>query len=118
MLRDTTMFDHILVCCDDSEPSLAAAQIAAAVGRGIASQTTQLTVLDPQSVILPVQRGGGPGASDAETGACGPRSARRTRMHSSGSVGGPQMPVPVRRMAPNPRRLTVRSPPMLNVPDA
>jgi len=70
MLRDTTMFDHILVCCDDSEPSLAAAQIAAAVGRGIASQTTLLTVMDPQSVILPVQRGGGPGASDAETGAC------------------------------------------------
>jgi hypothetical protein len=34
-------------------------------------------------------------------------------------VGGrPQMPSPVMRMAPKPRRVTSRSPPMLNVPEA
>src|ERR1700712_2358391 len=43
---------------------------------------------------------------------------RRTRIHSSRSAGGPQTPGPVIRMAPNPRRLTVRSPPKVNVPDA
>src|ERR1700712_2820766 len=42
---------------------------------------------------------------------------RSTRMHSSASAGGPQTPLPVMRMAPNPSRLTVRSPPMTKVPD-
>ena len=32
--------------------------------------------------------------------------------------GSPQMPLPVIRIAPNPRRLTVRSPPMSMVPAA
>src|SRR5256885_1558050 len=41
-----------------------------------------------------------------------PRSTarRRTAMASSRSSGGPQMPSPVMRMAPKPRRRTVRSP--------
>src|SRR6202008_1543074 len=43
---------------------------------------------------------------------------RNTRTHSSRSAGGPHTPLPVRRMAPNPSRLTVRSPPRGNVPDA
>src|SRR4051794_8016303 len=43
---------------------------------------------------------------------------RRTRTASSRSAGGPHTPLPVRRIAPKPRRLTVRSPPSLNVPDA
>ena len=46
-------------------------------------------------------------------------SARRnTRTASSRSTGGPHTPLPVRRMAPYPSRLTVRSPPRVNVPDA
>jgi hypothetical protein len=40
---------------------------------------------------------------------------RRTRLASSGSSGGPQMPLPVIRMAPKPRRRTSRSPPMVKV---
>src|SRR5688500_5835071 len=49
-----------------------------------------------------------------------PSSGRRwrTRMASSWSRGGPQMPSPVMRMAPNPRRVTSRSPPIVNVPAA
>src|SRR6516225_5306522 len=43
---------------------------------------------------------------------------RSTALASSRSRGSPQMPRPVRRMAPNPRRLTVRSPPMSMVPEA
>src|SRR4051794_738044 len=41
-----------------------------------------------------------------------PRSTARrsTAMASSWSFGGPQMPSPVMRMAPKPRRRTVRSP--------
>src|SRR5436305_13797774 len=35
---------------------------------------------------------------------------RSTRMHSSRSAGGPQTPLPVRRIAPNPSRCTRRSP--------
>ena len=35
---------------------------------------------------------------------------------TSWSFGSTQMPSPVMRMAPNPRRLTVRSPPSVNVP--
>src|ERR1700712_1966322 len=42
---------------------------------------------------------------------------RSTRTHSSASAGGPQTPLPVMRIAPNPSRLTVRSPPMAKVPD-
>ncbi len=52
------MFDHILVCCDNSETSRIAAQLAADLGRGISCQTTLLTVLDPQTVILPTLRAG------------------------------------------------------------
>src|SRR5918994_763258 len=40
---------------------------------------------------------------------------RRTRSASSGSSGEPQMPRPVIRIAPKPRRWTSRSPPMVNV---
>src|SRR5215208_3740895 len=40
---------------------------------------------------------------------------RRSRFASSGSSGGPQIPGPVIRMAPNPRRWTSRSPPMVKV---
>src|SRR5690242_16847840 len=43
---------------------------------------------------------------------------RNTRTHSSRSSGGPHTPFAVRRMAPKPSRLTVRSPPKVNVPDA
>src|SRR5262245_15553545 len=43
---------------------------------------------------------------------------RNTRMHSSRSAGGPHTPVPVRRIAPKPSRLIVRSPPRVTVPDA
>src|SRR5689334_16491792 len=39
-----------------------------------------------------------------------------TRLHSSTSAGGPQIPGPVSRMAPKPSRLTDRSPPIANVP--
>src|ERR1700721_1996636 len=39
-------------------------------------------------------------------------------MHSSRSAGGPQTPLPTMRIAPKPSRLTVRSPPRVNVPDA
>src|SRR3954447_21478559 len=41
-----------------------------------------------------------------------------TRRHSSGSSGSPQIPRPVRRIAPKPSRCTVSSPPMSKVPDA
>src|SRR4029453_7012520 len=41
---------------------------------------------------------------------------RNTAFASSRSAGGPQMPSPVIRMAPKPRRLTVRSPPTSIVP--
>src|ERR1700736_4598066 len=39
----------------------------------------------------------------------------RTRFASSTSLGSPQIPFPVSRIAPNPRRFTSRSPPILNV---
>src|SRR3954447_17532826 len=41
---------------------------------------------------------------------------RSTRRHSSGSSGSPQIPRPVRRIAPKPSRFTLSSPPMSNVP--
>src|SRR6187200_2061332 len=41
----------------------------------------------------------------------------RVRVASALSAGGPQMPGPVRRIAPKPRRLTSISPPILNEPD-
>jgi len=41
---------------------------------------------------------------------------RNTRMASSWSRGSPQMPGPVRRIAPKPSRTTGMSPPMRNVP--
>src|SRR5947209_7174870 len=41
---------------------------------------------------------------------------RSTAIATARSGGAPQMPVPVTRMAPNPRRLTVRSPPTSMVP--
>src|SRR6267142_3227954 len=41
---------------------------------------------------------------------------RRTASADAGSLGGPQIPSPVIRMAPNPRRLTVSSPPNETVP--
>src|SRR5687768_4171811 len=41
-----------------------------------------------------------------------------TAIALSWSRGGPQIPSPVTRMAPKPRRVTSRSPPILNVPDA
>src|ERR1700742_1086325 len=43
---------------------------------------------------------------------------RRTAIAPSRSRGGPVMPGPVRRIAPNPRRLTSRSPAIVNVPAA
>src|ERR1700685_602846 len=45
-----------------------------------------------------------------------PGSLRSTRSASSRSFGGPQIPGPVMRMAPNPRRLISISPPMRKVP--
>src|ERR1700683_416332 len=39
----------------------------------------------------------------------------KTRRASSGSLGSPQIPLPVRRMAPKPRRFTSRSLPIVNV---
>src|SRR6476659_7985887 len=48
-------------------------------------------------------------------------SRRRTASassRSSGVAGGPQIPGPVMRIAPKPRRVTVSSPPMANVPAA
>src|SRR5712692_3278219 len=41
---------------------------------------------------------------------------RRTAIAAAGSFGGPQIPSPVRRIAPKPRRLTVSSPPSEMVP--
>src|SRR5690625_4516790 len=41
---------------------------------------------------------------------------RNIRRHSRGSSGSPQMPSPVTRMAPKPRRWTGNSPPSLNSP--
>src|ERR1700687_5587386 len=41
---------------------------------------------------------------------------RRTAIAVAGSLGGPQIPSPVRRIAPKPRRLTVSSPPSVIVP--
>src|SRR5882762_9298316 len=43
---------------------------------------------------------------------------RRTRRHSSGSAGSPQIPSPVRRMEPKPRRRTVGPSPIRKVPVA
>src|SRR5215469_18183153 len=43
---------------------------------------------------------------------------RRTRRAPSGSLGSPQMPGPVSRIAPNPSRFRVRSPPSVMVPAA
>src|SRR5258708_20833788 len=47
-----------------------------------------------------------------------PRPPRRSmvRLHSAGSSGGPQIPFPVRRIAPKPSRWTSRSPPILKDP--
>src|SRR5260370_6804115 len=42
----------------------------------------------------------------------------RTRLHSAGSLGPPQIPSPVIRMAPKPRRFTVSSPAIEKVPAA
>src|SRR5450755_3054165 len=39
----------------------------------------------------------------------------RTRLASPGSLGSPQIPLPVSRIAPYPRRFTSRSPPIVNV---
>src|SRR3954447_15477407 len=49
-----------------------------------------------------------------------PSSGRRrsTAIAVSWSGGGPQMPLPVMRIAPKPRRWTSRSPPILKVPEA
>ena len=41
---------------------------------------------------------------------------RRTRTAESGSLGGPQIPSPVMRMAPKPRRRTLNSPHSAKVP--
>ena len=41
---------------------------------------------------------------------------RSTRTAESGSLGGPQIPSPVMRMAPKPRRRTFNSPPSAKVP--
>src|SRR5712672_672264 len=41
---------------------------------------------------------------------------QRTATAAKGSLGGPQIPSPVIRMAPKPRRLTVSSPPSERVP--
>src|SRR5919202_4085972 len=46
------------------------------------------------------------------------RTRRRTARAWAGSSGGPQIPRPVMRMAPKPRRVTSMSPPMANEPDA
>src|SRR6476659_7905721 len=46
------------------------------------------------------------------------RTFSSTRMARSWSSGGPQIPSPVMRIAPKPRRRTSRSPPILKVPDA
>ena len=43
--------------------------------------------------------------------------ALECRIASARSSGGPQMPSPVMRMAPKPRRLILMSPPILKVPD-
>src|SRR5215469_7197035 len=43
---------------------------------------------------------------------------RRRAMAAAGSGGSPQTPAPVMRIAPKPRRLTVRSPPKVMVPAA
>src|SRR5579871_2074677 len=43
---------------------------------------------------------------------------RKTAMAAFLSFGGPQIPSPVMRMAPKPRRLTVSSPPSVMVPAA
>ncbi len=43
---------------------------------------------------------------------------RSTALATSRSGGSPQIPLPVMRMAPNPMRLTVRSPPTSIVPDS
>src|SRR5882672_3143139 len=49
-----------------------------------------------------------------------PRSTARrsTRTASSGSRGSPHTPAPVSCIEPNPRRLTLSSPPMVKVPAA
>src|ERR1700730_16270876 len=44
-------------------------------------------------------------------------SRRRVRMTSALSAGGPQMPGPVSRIAPKPRRLILIAPPTMNEPD-
>src|ERR1700730_3179177 len=41
---------------------------------------------------------------------------RNTRIASSSFFGGPQIPRPVRRIAPKPSRRTFRSPPIVKVP--
>ncbi len=43
---------------------------------------------------------------------------RSTAIATSRSGGGPQMPSPVIRIAPNPSRWTVRSPPIVIVPES
>src|SRR5260221_8136568 len=47
-----------------------------------------------------------------------PMARRRTAIAALRSLGGPQIPSPVRRMAPKPRRLTVSSPPKSIVPQS
>src|ERR1700733_199144 len=49
-----------------------------------------------------------------------PSSTARRSVASAAalSAGGPQIPVPVMRIAPYPNRLTVRSPPIVRVPEA
>src|SRR3954451_13594431 len=46
-----------------------------------------------------------------------PESRSSTRTASSRFGGSPQMPGPVRRIAPKPRRVTSRSPPIVKVPE-
>ena len=48
-----------------------------------------------------------------------PSSGTRFNVRSASALssGSPQMPLPVMRMAPKPRRLISISPPILNVPD-
>src|ERR1700722_14298290 len=41
---------------------------------------------------------------------------RKTRIASSSFAGGPQIPRPVSRIAPKPRRRTFKSPPIVSVP--
>src|SRR5689334_22286448 len=41
---------------------------------------------------------------------------RKTASAPARSFGGPQIPAPVRRIAPYPRRFTVNSPPRVTVP--